>query len=157
MTAHELFLRCGLSRRLVDDFLKPTLLVGLFKPPEDGEEQCLGKWGEFEVKPCIMDEQLTTWYFLHEQLDFVLHHALLGILESCWKFSILLIRKWLAKKAHENPMAGCYLVDLVGLQALTQCFWADGKRITHQGLNFWATNTLVGSHPKKRNLLQLSS
>lgn len=35
MTAHELFLRCGLSRRLVDDFLKPTLLVGLFKPPEE--------------------------------------------------------------------------------------------------------------------------
>ena len=35
MTAHELFQRCGLSRRLVDDFLKPTLLVGLFKPPED--------------------------------------------------------------------------------------------------------------------------
>ena len=35
MTAHELFIRCGLSRRLVDDFLKPTLLVGLFKPPEE--------------------------------------------------------------------------------------------------------------------------
>ncbi|CAK0909092.1 unnamed protein product [Prorocentrum cordatum] len=35
MTAHELFLRCGVSQRLVDDFLKPTLLVGLFKPPEE--------------------------------------------------------------------------------------------------------------------------
>ena len=35
MTAHELFLRAGLSRRLVEDFLKPTLLVGLFKPPEE--------------------------------------------------------------------------------------------------------------------------
>jgi len=35
MTAHELFLRAGLSRRLVNDFLKPTLLVGLFKPPEE--------------------------------------------------------------------------------------------------------------------------
>merc|ERR1719161_1916817 len=35
MTAHELFLRFGLSKRLVDDFLKPTLLVGLFKPPEE--------------------------------------------------------------------------------------------------------------------------
>lgn len=35
MTAHELFIRCGLSRRLVEDFLKPTLLVGLFKPPEE--------------------------------------------------------------------------------------------------------------------------
>merc|ERR1719271_1078208 len=35
MTAHELFLRCGPSKRLVDDFLKPTLLVGLFKPPEE--------------------------------------------------------------------------------------------------------------------------
>jgi len=35
MTAHELFLRTGVSRRLVDDFLKPTLLVGLFKPPEE--------------------------------------------------------------------------------------------------------------------------
>lgn len=35
MTAHELFLRFGLSSRLVQDFLKPTLLVGLFKPPEE--------------------------------------------------------------------------------------------------------------------------
>ena len=26
MTAHELFIRCGISKRLVDDFIKPTLL-----------------------------------------------------------------------------------------------------------------------------------
>ena len=35
MSAHELFLRFKLSERLVNDFLKPTLLVGLFKPPEE--------------------------------------------------------------------------------------------------------------------------
>lgn len=35
MTAHELFIRFGLSDRLVRDFIKPTLLVGLFKPPEE--------------------------------------------------------------------------------------------------------------------------
>ena len=35
MTAKELFDRFGLSKRLVDDFLRPTLLVGLFKPPEE--------------------------------------------------------------------------------------------------------------------------
>jgi uncharacterized protein with NAD-binding domain and iron-sulfur cluster len=35
MTAHELFVRFGLSERLVDDFIRPTLLVGLFKPPEE--------------------------------------------------------------------------------------------------------------------------
>lgn len=35
MTAHELFQKCGVSKRLVEDFLKPTLLVGLFKPPEE--------------------------------------------------------------------------------------------------------------------------
>lgn len=35
MTAHELFIRFGLSKRLVDDFIRPTLLVGLFKPPEE--------------------------------------------------------------------------------------------------------------------------
>jgi len=35
MTAHELFIRMGLSQRLVDDFIRPTLLVGLFKPPEE--------------------------------------------------------------------------------------------------------------------------
>lgn len=34
-TAHELFVRFGLSKRLVDDFVRPTLLVGLFKPPEE--------------------------------------------------------------------------------------------------------------------------
>jgi len=35
MTAHELFLRMGISERLVNDFLTPTLLVGLFKPPQE--------------------------------------------------------------------------------------------------------------------------
>ena len=35
MTAHELFLKFRLSPRLVEDFIKPTLLVGLFKPPEE--------------------------------------------------------------------------------------------------------------------------
>lgn len=35
MTAHDLFIRMGLSKRLVDDFIRPTLLVGLFKPPEE--------------------------------------------------------------------------------------------------------------------------
>ena len=34
MTAHELFAKFGLSERLVNDFLRPTLLVGLFRPPE---------------------------------------------------------------------------------------------------------------------------
>lgn len=35
MTAQELFIRFNLSPRLVEDFIKPTLLVGLFKPPEE--------------------------------------------------------------------------------------------------------------------------
>ena len=35
MTAHDLFIRMGISKRLVDDFIRPTLLVGLFKPPEE--------------------------------------------------------------------------------------------------------------------------
>jgi uncharacterized protein with NAD-binding domain and iron-sulfur cluster len=35
MTAHELFIRFKVSPRLVEDFIKPTLLVGLFKPPEE--------------------------------------------------------------------------------------------------------------------------
>ena len=35
MTAHELFITFGLSKRMVDDFIRPTLLVGLFKPPEE--------------------------------------------------------------------------------------------------------------------------
>jgi len=35
ITAAELFNRFGLSKRLVHDFLAPTLLVGLFKPPEE--------------------------------------------------------------------------------------------------------------------------
>ena len=35
MTARNLFDKFGLSKRLVDDFLRPTLLVGLFKPPEE--------------------------------------------------------------------------------------------------------------------------
>lgn len=35
MSAHDLFIRFKLSERLVSDFIKPTLLVGLFKPPEE--------------------------------------------------------------------------------------------------------------------------
>jgi len=35
MTAHDLFVKFNLSPRLVEDFIKPTLLVGLFKPPEE--------------------------------------------------------------------------------------------------------------------------
>lgn len=35
MSAHDLFVAMGLSQRLVDDFIRPTLLVGLFKPPEE--------------------------------------------------------------------------------------------------------------------------
>merc|ERR1719155_56361 len=35
MTADELFRRFGLSQNLVDTFIRPTLLVGLFKPPEE--------------------------------------------------------------------------------------------------------------------------
>lgn len=35
MSAHDLFLKMGVSKRLVEDFIKPTLLVGLFKPPEE--------------------------------------------------------------------------------------------------------------------------
>ena len=35
MTAHDLFIRMRISKRLVDDFIRPTLLVGLFKPPEE--------------------------------------------------------------------------------------------------------------------------
>merc|ERR1719161_2142724 len=35
MSAHDLFVRMGISQRLVDDFIRPTLLVGLFKPPEE--------------------------------------------------------------------------------------------------------------------------
>lgn len=35
MSAHELFIKFKLSKRLIDDFIRPTLLVGLFKPPEE--------------------------------------------------------------------------------------------------------------------------
>ena len=35
MSAHQLFIKMGISKRMVDDFIKPTLLVGLFKPPEE--------------------------------------------------------------------------------------------------------------------------
>lgn len=35
MSAHDLFIKMKVSKRLVEDFIKPTLLVGLFKPPEE--------------------------------------------------------------------------------------------------------------------------
>merc|ERR1711939_59707 len=35
MSAQDLFILFGLSERLVEDFIKPTLLGGLFKPPEE--------------------------------------------------------------------------------------------------------------------------
>ena len=35
LSAQELFITLGISKRLIDDFLRPILLVGLFKPPEE--------------------------------------------------------------------------------------------------------------------------
>lgn len=35
MSAYELFRRCGVSARCYQEFLRPTLLVGLFAPPEE--------------------------------------------------------------------------------------------------------------------------
>ena len=35
ISAYDLFLELGISKRLIDDFLRPILLVGLFKPPEE--------------------------------------------------------------------------------------------------------------------------
>ncbi|KAG2443456.1 hypothetical protein HXX76_001813 [Chlamydomonas incerta] len=35
MSAYELFRKCGVSTRCYNEFLRPTLLVGLFAPPED--------------------------------------------------------------------------------------------------------------------------
>jgi uncharacterized protein with NAD-binding domain and iron-sulfur cluster len=35
LNAQALFVRHGISNRMIDDFLRPTLLVGLFKPPEE--------------------------------------------------------------------------------------------------------------------------
>ncbi|MFQ6537675.1 MULTISPECIES: hydroxysqualene dehydroxylase [Aphanothece] len=35
LNAQALFVRLGISARMIDDFLRPTLLVGLFKPPEE--------------------------------------------------------------------------------------------------------------------------
>eukprot|EP01031_Cornospumella_fuschlensis_P043019 gene43019-52576_t len=35
MSAYDLFTLAGLTPRLIDDFLRPTFLVGLFKPPEE--------------------------------------------------------------------------------------------------------------------------
>ncbi len=36
MSAYELFRKCGVSQRCYQEFLRPTLLVGLFAPPEVG-------------------------------------------------------------------------------------------------------------------------
>jgi uncharacterized protein with NAD-binding domain and iron-sulfur cluster len=35
ISAQTLFVKLGVSDRLIDEFLRPTLLVGLFKPPEE--------------------------------------------------------------------------------------------------------------------------
>jgi len=35
MSAYDLLVKCKCSKRLIDDFIRPTLLVGLFKPPEE--------------------------------------------------------------------------------------------------------------------------
>lgn len=35
MSARELFRQWGVSEKMYNEFLRPTLLVGLFAPPED--------------------------------------------------------------------------------------------------------------------------
>ena len=56
MNAHQLFVKMGISPRLVADFIRPTLLVGLFKPPE-------------EVSAAVAME-LIYFYFLAHQTSF---------------------------------------------------------------------------------------
>ncbi|MEW5300652.1 MAG: hypothetical protein WDW36_003566 [Sanguina aurantia] len=56
MSAYELFKNCGVSKRCYEDFLKPTLLVGLFAPPE-------------EISAAVMLETLY-FYAIAHQNDF---------------------------------------------------------------------------------------
>jgi uncharacterized protein with NAD-binding domain and iron-sulfur cluster len=35
LSAQSLFIKLGISDRLINEFLRPILLVGLFKPPEE--------------------------------------------------------------------------------------------------------------------------
>ena len=69
LTAHELFIRMGLSKRLVDDFLRPTLLIGLFKAPE-------------ELSAAVTME-LLYFYALAHQTSFDVRWIKSGTIASC--------------------------------------------------------------------------
>jgi hypothetical protein len=48
----------GLSKRLVDDFIRPTLLVGLFKPPEEVQRMCIHIYTHIHMYACTFIRQL---------------------------------------------------------------------------------------------------
>ena len=99
MTAHELFVRCGVTKRLVDDFLKPTLLVGLFKPPE-------------ELSAAVMME-LLYYYALAHQTSFDVRWLKQGTVQSVFfepiiaflrdELNIDLAFNTFASKVHYDP------------------------------------------------------
>ena len=90
MTAHDLFIRMGLSKRLVDDFIRPTLLVGLFKPPE-------------ELSAAVTME-LLYYYALAHQDSFDVRWIARGTVQSAL---VRPLAAHLTEKHHLTVLGGC--------------------------------------------------
>ena len=96
MTAHDLFIRMGLSKRLVDDFIRPTLLVGLFKPPE-------------ELSAAVTME-LLYYYALAHQDSFDVRWIARGTVQSAL---VAPLAAMLQEKYDLNVLGGCRVEEIV--------------------------------------------
>jgi uncharacterized protein with NAD-binding domain and iron-sulfur cluster len=95
MTAHDLFIRMGLSKRLVDDFIRPTLLVGLFKPPE-------------ELSAAVTME-LLYYYALAHQDSFDVRWIARGTVQSAL---VAPLASMLQEKYDLNVLGGCRVEEI---------------------------------------------
>jgi uncharacterized protein with NAD-binding domain and iron-sulfur cluster len=118
MTAHELFLRFNLSPRLVQDFIKPTLLVGLFKPPE-------------ELSALVVME-LLYYYALAHQDSFDVRWIKRGTVSESL---IAPLAEKLIREKGLNVMGGCRVKEI----SLTKD--ADSNKLTASKLSFLDTKS----------------
>ena len=120
MTAHELFLKFNLSPRLVSDFIKPTLLVGLFKPPE-------------ELSALVVME-LLYYYALAHQDSFDVRWIKKRSVSECL---IAPLAERLMEKKGLKVLGGCRVKEI----SLTQENDGDGtdKKLMANQLTYWDT------------------
>mmetsp|Transcript_10302 Transcript_10302/g.28093 ORF Transcript_10302/g.28093 Transcript_10302/m.28093 type:complete len:554 (-) Transcript_10302:461-2122(-) len=158
MSAYELFRRCGVSREAYQNFLRPTLLVGLFAPPEN-------------VSAAVMLETLY-FYALAHQNDFDVCWCKGSVAERIFTPLVERIKGQGGKVVGNQLVTGLNIEEIEGVPQVTAIEATDretGATTVHQadavvfavGIN--AMQKLVTANPALaaqndfRNIMNLKS